>query len=119
MTSLLLTLVSNTVNEVEPDGTVKPIGSNFNTPFGVAVDADGDVFVGESSNSFVTEFKPDGTSLPVGSGFSSPEGVAVNAAGDVFVADSGNHTVKEVLPNGSIHSIGRRFRPASRRGSGR
>ena len=88
---------------------VTPIGSGFSYPFGVAVDAAGDVFVANTGNNAVKEVLPNGTITPIGSGFSTPEGVAVDAAGDVFVANYGNSAVKEVLPNGTITPTGSGF----------
>jgi hypothetical protein len=85
------------------------IGSGFDIPDGVAVDAAGDVFVANAGNNAVQEVLPDGTILTIGFGFLDPRGVAVDAAGDVFVADEGNNAVKEVLPNGTILTIGSGF----------
>jgi hypothetical protein len=89
------------------------LGSGFSNPFGVAVDAAGDVFVTDHGNNAVKEILPGGTIQTIGSGFLIPYGVAVDAAGDVFVADGNNNAVKEVLPNGSIRTLGSGFnRPA-------
>jgi hypothetical protein len=86
------------------------VGSGFSTPYGVAVDAAGDVFVADTFNNAVKEYSPAGTFLgSVGSGFNRPYGVAVDGAGDVFVADTYNSTVKEVLPDGTIKTIGSGF----------
>ena len=88
---------------------VTPIGSGFSYPYGVAVDAHGDVFVADTFNNAVKEVLPGGTIKTIGSGFSYPLGVAVDAAGDVFVADTFNNAVKEVLPGGTITPIGSGF----------
>jgi sugar lactone lactonase YvrE len=82
------------------------IGSGFDRPDGVAVDAAGDVFVANFLNNTVEEVLPNGTIRTIGSGFNLPDGVAVDGAGDIFVADAGNNAVKEVLPNGTIQTIG-------------
>jgi sugar lactone lactonase YvrE len=86
------------------------LGSGFSFPGGVAADAAGDVFVGDTWNNEVKEMVAVNGSIPanptintLGSGFNHPIGVAVDAAGDVFVADSGNNAVKEIVAvNGSI-----------------
>jgi secreted PhoX family phosphatase len=87
------------------------LGSGFSYPVGVAVDAAGDVFVADYSNSEVKEMVAVKGSIPatnptinvLGSGFSYPYDVAVDAAGDVFVADYNNSEVKEMVAvNGSI-----------------
>ena len=53
-----------------PNGTIKTIGSGFNGPYGVAVDAAGDVFVADFGNNAVKEVLPNGTIKTIGSGFS-------------------------------------------------
>jgi sugar lactone lactonase YvrE len=85
------------------------VGSGFNNPSGVAVDASGDVFVADTGNNAIEEVLPNGTINTIGSGFNAPTGVAVDASGNVFVADTGNSLVKEVLPNGTINTIGSGF----------
>ncbi len=85
------------------------VGSGYNQPVGVAVDAAGDVFVSDIGTNAVYEVLPSGTIKTIGSGFNTPRGVAVDAYGDVFVADYGNNAVKEVQPNGTITTIGSGF----------
>jgi hypothetical protein len=70
---------------------VTVLGSGFYDPRGVAVDAAGNVFVGDGGNA--VKISPAGTVSVLGSGFNSPRGVAVDAAGNVFVADSYNYAV--------------------------
>ncbi len=85
-------------------------GSFFSRPQGVAVDANGDVFVADTANNAVKEIVAVNGSIPslptiltLGSGFYQPAAVAVDARGDVFVADLGDSTVKEIVAvNGSI-----------------
>ena len=102
-------LGTNLVYEVPLSGSIKTIGSGFNQPRGVAVDAAGDVFVADFGNNAVKEVLPGGTIKTIGSGFNGPDGVAVDAGGDVFVADFNNNAVKEVLLNGTIKTIGSGF----------
>ncbi len=72
-------------------------------PKGIAVDADGDVFVVNSGDDEVVGLsKTSGgyspqSALPF-TGLSAPDGVAVDVSGDVFVANTGNDEVFE-LPN--------------------
>jgi len=90
-------------------GIVSTVGSGFGDPSGVAVDANGNVFVADYATNLVEEIvagtggaaagtvNSSSTVIQVGSGFSRPEGVAVDAHGNVFVADSGNNRVKEIV----------------------
>jgi serine/threonine-protein kinase len=71
-------------------------------PKGVAVAANGDIYIAETGNNQVLKLAAGATSptpLPF-TGLSEPEAVAVTANGDVYVADSGNHRVL-TLPSGS------------------
>ena len=79
------------------------LGSGFNIPAGVAVDAQGNVFIGDQNNNALKEI-PGGTGTPItiATGFSTPDGVAIDAQGNIYVADDGNNLVKEVpFVNGS------------------
>ena len=73
------------------------LGSGFNIPAGVAVDAHGNLFIGDQNNNVVKEI-PGGTGTPItiATGFATPDGVAVDAQGNVYVADDGNNLIKEV-----------------------
>ena len=87
--------VTASVKEILASGgyaTVKPLGSGFVNPRGVAVDGSGNVFVGDITNQAVYEILADGgyaTVKTLGSGFIDPAGVAVDSDGNVFVADAG------------------------------
>jgi len=70
-------------------------------PKGVAVGADGTIYIADFYNHRVQKFAPDGTFLTSfgtrGSGtaqFEYPIAVAIAPDGDVFVADFGNHRVQ-------------------------
>jgi sugar lactone lactonase YvrE len=82
-------------------GVAVNIGSGFNSPQGVAVDAAGNVYVADTQNNLVKKI-PVGGGAPVilGAGFSQPAGVAIDAAGNIYVADFGNDAVKEIPVGG-------------------
>ena len=83
-------------------------GSGFTYPFSVAVDASGNVFVGDTGNGAVKEIVADGgyTTVKTLPGvFNTPRGVAVDGAGNVFVATSSDPTVKEILAAGGYASV--------------
>jgi hypothetical protein len=83
------------------------VASGFNEPFGVAVDATGNVFVadGSSTNNGTVEMivavngsiPPNPAIKTLGSGFWCPSAVAVDAAGNVFVADYHKNVVQEIV----------------------
>jgi CSLREA domain-containing protein len=82
--------------------TTAVLGGGFNSPYGVAVDGGGNVYVADQSNNAVKEI-PSGCAssscvLTLGGGFSKPAGIAVDGAGNVYVGDNGNLAVKEISP---------------------
>ncbi len=79
--------------------------ANLSSPYGVAVDAYGNVYVADTGNSQVVKFGVGGA-LPttVGAGLSFPSGVAVDAAGNVYIADTGNSRVVRVPVGGGAQT---------------
>lgn len=96
-----------------------PVATGFITPYGLATDTQGNVYVADTGKSFITKIPATGagyngvnkgfsTSLvSLGSGFNAPTGVCVDAAGFIYVADNGNGLLKKMSPDGTtITSIG-------------
>jgi sugar lactone lactonase YvrE len=94
--------------------------STLNSPYGVAVDASGNVYIADSGNDRVEKVTPSGQlSIIAGNGaggaptagaatssdLGSPAAVAVDAAGNVYIADSGNSVVEKVTPAGQLSII--------------
>ncbi|MEZ4519232.1 MAG: 6-bladed beta-propeller [Chloroflexota bacterium] len=81
----------------------------FYFPFGIAIDANDNVFVVNNGDNRVQVFDTSGNFLAqwgsYGTGateFDGPNGVAVDAAGNVYVVDGGNHRVQ-------VFSLGLQF----------
>jgi sugar lactone lactonase YvrE len=92
--------------------------TQFNLPFGVAVDISGNVYVADSQNSRIRKISPAGlvTTLAgstfgyadgVGTSaqFYYPNGVAVDGTGNVYVTDSFNHRIRKITPQGIVSTI--------------
>ena len=80
----------------------------FDIPYGIAVDATGNVFVTDKANDRVQKFDANGNFLIQwggnGSGdgqFDSPDSVAVDSSGNVYVTDYGQHRVQKFDNNGT------------------
>jgi streptogramin lyase len=83
-----------------------PIGT-LTSPYGVAVDANGNVYVADNISNSLSKLTPSG-SLTSGSSFlsgdGSPYGIAVDAAGNLYVTDLvKNEVAKETLEPGGYY----------------
>ena len=95
--------------------------AQLNAPFGVAVDAAGNLYIAEFSNNRVRKVSTNGNIGTLAgngvSGFSGdglqatsaqlngPQGVAVDSAGNVYIADTANNRVRKVAANGVITTV--------------
>lgn len=97
------------------------LDATFNTPYGVVVDDEGDVFVADTGNHAVRRIGTDGIVTTVaGSGragssgdggpavsarLSSPLAVDIDADGGLIIADTFGYRVRRVGPDGVIRTI--------------
>jgi sugar lactone lactonase YvrE len=140
---------NSTIRRVSPLGVVttlagsaRQVGASdgpgpsarFNRPWGLAVDATGNVYVADTENDTVRVISPAGVVTTLaglagtpgsadGQGaaarFSRPSGIAVDTAGNVFVADHANHTVRQITPGGLVSTLaGTAGSPGSADGQG-
>ncbi|MGW3208645.1 NHL domain-containing protein [Streptomyces sp. NPDC001135] len=136
--NLYIADVSNhRVRKVTPNGTITTVAGNgqagfvsdggpavatkLGSPYGVAVDGAGNLYIAEYSNHRVRKVTPNGTITTVAgngqAGFVSdggpavatklhyPIGVAVDREGNLYIADYYNHRVRKVTPNGIITTV--------------
>ena len=75
------------------------------SPWGIAVDGAGDVYVTDTGNHRIEKFDREGNFITQWGGFGNgdgqfnfPYGIAVDAKGSVFVVDSGNTRVQQFMP---------------------
>jgi len=113
----ILSVVAGMVGRQGPPTLGSATRSELNEPYGLAVDAHGDLFIADSDSQLVEEVTPAGRlswvagrgqagpPMPgpaISSDLDGPEGVAVNARGDLFIADTDNNLVEEVTPAGKL-----------------
>src|ERR1019366_754381 len=104
-------------------------------PWGVAVDASGNLFIADTYNNLVREVSASGMITTVAGGGSpagglgdggpatsaslnQPFGIAVDASGNLFIADTNNFLVRKVSASGTITTVAGGGRPADGVGDG-
>jgi DNA-binding beta-propeller fold protein YncE len=105
---------SGSGNPTDGTGT----SARFGTVSGVAIDANGTLFMAESTNNCIRKVTPGGvvTTLAgsaegfadgtaAGAAFFSPSGIAVDASGNVFVCDTSNKRIRRVTPGGVVTTV--------------
>lgn len=131
---------NNTIRKITPSGVVTTFAgqagqgggddgngstARFNSPFGIALDKLGNVYVAEIYGATIRKITPvgvvttlagrayesgsaDGGMDDAGSAarFNSPRGLAVDDSGNVFVADYGNNTIRMITPAGDVTTLG-------------
>ena len=125
----------HTVRKVTAGGTVTTIAGSvgvagsldgagaaaqFNYPQGIAVDAGGNVYVGDSNNNTIRKISPGGvvttlagvaglSGIADGTGsaarFNYPSGLAVDGAGNIYVADHGSSSIRKITSGGTVTTL--------------
>ena len=126
---------NNRIRKIAPDGTVTTIAGNgiagyndgpaataqFYAPQGLAVDAQGNVFVADFGNSVIREIVSstgtvttiagngiagyvDGAAIKTAE-FNSPAAVALDGKGNIFVADYNNNIIRKITSAGVVSTV--------------
>ncbi len=111
------------IRKIAPDGTISTVaGDGFpgfsgdggpasaarlNTPYGIAVDSAGDLYIADLGNNRVREIAADGTITTVSGtdAFLAPRNVALDAKGNLYVSEFAGHRVRCVSTGGTITTI--------------
>jgi sugar lactone lactonase YvrE len=120
------------IRKITPEGKVTTLagseqgfddGAGFNAkfsnPHGIAVDGNGNVYVGDTSNDRIRKITPTGEVSTLAGGdkadfidgigkdarFAGPRGVSVDANGNVYVADFFNNRIRKITPSGVVTTL--------------
>ena len=81
-------------------------------PAGLAVDAEGNIFVNDCDDDRLWKIDPSGAVTQVlgtgenpSSGDGDPSGMAVDSKGNVYVADHAHHRVRKLAPSGIVATV--------------
>jgi sugar lactone lactonase YvrE len=126
---------NHTIRKITPGGVVTTVAGStgltgsrngigeaarFNTPYGIAVDSAGNLFVADTGNSTIRKISPSGlvttfaglagvTGATNGPGntarFFNPYGVMVDGSNNVYVADTFNNTIRVITPAGVVSTL--------------
>lgn len=137
---------NNLIREISPQGLVSTFAGSgaagsvnatgtaatFTNPQGIAIDANGNVYVADYGNNLIREISPaglvstlagntnpgavDGTG--VAASFNTPTAIAVDAAFNVYVADYGNNLIRKISPAGVVSTLAGSGSAGSANGTG-
>ena len=126
---------NGTVRRITPEGEVRTLAgvalefggrhetdreARFKRPWGLAVDATGNVYVGDTVDHTIRKVLPEGMLIDYAGNpeqpgtsdgprnsarFDQPEGIAVDSAGNIWVADRLSHTIRKVNPAGEVTTV--------------
>lgn len=125
-------VVNHAIRKITPGGMVTTLAGGrkgfsdregylamFNHPYGVAVDAQNNVYVADSYNNRIRKITPTGSVTTfAGNGndgfvdgagndaeFYVPIGIVTDAHGNVYVGDEGNSSIRKITPDGQVTTL--------------
>jgi hypothetical protein len=109
---------NNAIRKITPDGWVSTLTNALFQPWGITIDAVGNLYVG-NGNSEIKKITPEGTvttlaghpyggdndGVGAAAGFTSVNGIATDANGNMYFTDFANQKIRMVTPSGVVTTI--------------
>ncbi|TXN35211.1 gluconolactonase [Flagellimonas hymeniacidonis] len=119
------------VRKITPDGVVSTFAGStigyedgigteakFRTPFGIAIDANSNIYVADAGNSRIRKITPEGAVSTFAGGdsgnedgnaldakFSTPHAIDTDGQGNLYVTDVLNHSIRKITPDGTVSTF--------------
>jgi len=119
------------IRKIDPNGVVSLVAGStqgyadgfvtiaqFNTPWGIDVDGQGNIFVGDFNNHKIRKITTDNQVYTLAGSFGGfadgvgaearfylPSGVSLDTQGNLYVADRGNHRIRKVSSGGGVTTL--------------
>ena len=105
-------VVSTFAGNGEPDfSNGRGTNARFNTPIGITIDTDDNLYVTDTYNQSIRKITPEGDvstivgSTPQQQQFNQPHGIAIDGDGNLYVTDYYNHRIRKVTQEGVVTTI--------------
>jgi len=95
--------LNNKIVSIQPDGRAGSPIPGVQSVWGLAFDADGNLYA--STPSIVKRIPVAGAITNFAMGFAFASGIAFDSKGDLYVADQSRNAVLRVSPSGAVHSF--------------
>lgn len=125
--------VDNRIRKISPEGEVSTVAGNvssgykdgsavdarFDTPSGIAIDQQGNIYISDQNNHVIRRISPLGEVITFAGGqkigatdgkgkeasFKLPAGICIDAKGFIYVADRGNNLIRVISPDGLVSTL--------------